>query len=72
MEAFTDKIIEDAVGQFGAESVLSGDYDIVLDRSTVRSLLQVYSSVFFATSVLKKMSFLEGKIGEKYSATILR
>lgn len=65
LEAFTDKIIEDAVGQFGAESVLSGDYDIVLDRSTVRSLLQVYSSVFFATSVLKKMSFLEGKIGEK-------
>lgn len=65
LEAFTDKIIEEAVSQFGADSVPSGEYDVVLDKKAARSLLSVFSGVFCATTVLKKMSFLEGKIGEK-------
>lgn len=65
LEAFAKKLIEEAEGQFGATSIPSGEYDIVLDKSAMRSLLQVYSSIFCADVVLKKMSFLEGKIGEK-------
>ena len=65
LEKFADKIIEKAVSQFGADSIPSGEYKVVLDKGAVRSLLQVFSSIFCATSVLKKMSFLEGKIGEK-------
>lgn len=65
LESFVDKIIEKAVSQFGADSVPSGEYDIVLDKGAMRSLLSVFSGVFCATTVLKKMSFLEGKINEK-------
>lgn len=65
LEEFADKIIEKAVSQFGADSVPSGEYSVVLDKGAVRSLLQVFSNIFCATAVLKKMSFIEGKIGEK-------
>ena len=65
LDTFTDKLIDKAVSQFGAQSVTSGVYNIVLDKGCVRSLLSAYSGVFCATSVLKKMSFLDGKIGEK-------
>ena len=65
LDSFVDKIIEKAVSQFGAEPVPSNTYDIVLDKGCVNSLLSAYSGVFCANSVLKKMSFLEGKIGEK-------
>jgi PmbA protein len=65
LEKFTDKIIEDAVSQFGADSVPSNKYNVVLDKGAVRSLLGAYAGVFCADTVLKKMSFLEGKIGEK-------
>lgn len=65
LDSFVDKIIEKAVSQFGAESVSSGTYDIVLDKGCVTSLLSAYSGVFCANSVLKKMSFLEGKIDQK-------
>lgn len=65
LEKFADKLIADTIDQFGAEPVSSKEYDVVLDKSAVRSLLQVYSSVFCADNVLKKVSFLEGKIGEK-------
>jgi PmbA protein len=65
LDSFVDNIIEKAVSQFGAQPVSSGNYDIVLDKGCVRSLLSAYSGVFCANSVLKKMSFLEGKIGEK-------
>lgn len=65
LEKFTNKIVEDAVNQFGAESIPSGKYDVVLDKGAVRSLVGAYAGVFCADSVLKKMSFLEGKVGEK-------
>lgn len=65
LDSFTDKIIEEAVSKFGADSVSSGDYDVVLDKDAARNLLSVFSGVFCATTVLKKMSFLEGKINEK-------
>lgn len=65
LDKFADKLIEKAVSQFGAEQVPSGEYDIVLDKNAVRSLLGVYSQVFCADYVLKKMSFLEDKVGQK-------
>ena len=65
LDKFVNNIIEKAVSQFGAQPVNSGVYDIVLDKGCVRNLLSAYSGVFCANNVLKKMSFLEGKIGEK-------
>ena len=65
LDKFTDKIIEDAVSQFGAESVPSDKYNVVLDKGAVRSLLGAYSGVFCADTVLKKMSFLDGKLDQK-------
>ncbi len=65
LDKFTDKIIEDAVSTFGAGPVASGSYDVVLDSGVVRDLLGAYSGLFCADRVIKKMSFLDGKIGEK-------
>ncbi len=53
--------VNDTVGKFGAEPIVSGAYRTVVKNSVVRSLLSAFSSVFSAESVIRKMSFLEGK-----------
>ncbi len=65
IKGFADKLIEDCVSQFGADSIPSGSYDVVLDRDSLRGLMGAYSSAFCADSVLKNMSFLKDKLDEK-------
>ena len=57
--------VEKAVSGFGAESIPSGSYPVVLDKKVVSSLLGAFSGIFAATQVLRNMSFLKGKLGEK-------
>lgn len=56
-------VVSDVVGKFGAEPIVSGNYKTVVKNSVVRSLLGAYSQVFSAETVIRKMSFLEGKEG---------
>ena len=65
LDKFADKLIDDAVSQFGADSIPSGNYDIVLDKDALRGLMGAYSSAFCADSVLKNMSFLKDKLDTK-------
>ena len=65
LDKFADKLIDDAVSQFGADSIPSGSYDVVLDRDALRGLMGAYSSAFCADSVLKNMSFLKDKLETK-------
>ena len=65
------RAVETALAKLGAEAVPSGKYNIILDSSTMRSLLGVYSSIFSARSAFLKTTLLAGKEGEKIASDIL-
>ena len=56
--------VESAVSTFGADSITSGAYPVVLDKKVVSSLLGAFANIFSAEAVLKNMSFLKDKVGE--------
>ena len=62
------KAIRSAVDFFGAKSVTSGDYPILLDRRCVASLLAFYIGQFSAKAVQKKMSLFAGKLGTQVAS----
>ena len=64
VEETVDKAVSGALGKLGADTVPSGKYDIIMDSSTVQSLLSTYSSVFSARSAYLKTTLLAGKEGE--------
>ncbi len=53
------------VDQLGAKTVASRNYNIVFDNYTSSEILGILKQSFYADSVYKKKSLLEGKIGEK-------
>lgn len=65
----TDKlandVVSDVVNKFGAAPIVSGQYKTVVKNSVVRSLLGAFAGVFSAETVIRKMSFLEGKEGSQ-------
>lgn len=65
LDALAKEAVDSAVLSFGAESIVSGAYPVVLDKKVVSSLLGAFSNVFSADAVLKNMSFLKDKLGEK-------
>lgn len=65
LEEELDKLIAKVNDKFAAQTVLSNKYKVVLDSDVVCDLLSVYSSIFSAKAVIRKLSFLEGKLGEK-------
>ena len=64
VEETVEKAVSGALGKLGADSVPSGRYNIIMDSSTVQSLLHTYASVFSARSAYLKTSLLAGKEGE--------
>lgn len=65
------RAVDTALSKLGASPVESGKYNIILDASTMRNLLSVYSSVFSARSAYLKTTLLAGKEGEKIASDIL-
>lgn len=65
LDALATEAVTGAVASFGAESISSGTYPVVLDKKVVSSLLDAFSNIFSANSVLKNMSFLKDKLGEE-------
>ena len=59
-----DKAVSGALSKLGADTVPSGKYNIIMDSSTVESLLHTYASVFSARSAFLKTTLLAGKEGE--------
>lgn len=64
-----DKIIKEALDKalftLGAESPLTGQYEVVLHSDVTTQILQAFSSVFSAEAAMKKMSILVDKVGSK-------
>lgn len=65
LNSIAEKAVKQAVGGFGAQSIPSGKYRVVIDKKVVSNLLSAFSSVFSAESILKNLSFLKDKIGGK-------
>lgn len=56
--------VENALMQFNASAVDSGEYRILLRNDAAGDLLSAFSSMFFAERVQKGLSLLQGKLGE--------
>lgn len=65
VDKLASSVVNDTVSKFGAEPIVSGNYKTIIKNSVARSLLGAFSSVFSAETVIRKMSFLEGKEGTK-------
>ena len=63
-----DKAVESALAKLGADTVASGKYDVILDKSTLRNLLSTYAEVFSARSAYLKTTLLADKEGEVVAA----
>ena len=59
-----DKAVSGALSKLGADTVPSGKYNIIMDSSTICSLMERYASVFSARSAYLKTTLLAGKEGE--------
>ena len=56
--------VENALMQFNASTVDSGEYRILLRNDAAGDLLSAFSSMFFAERVQKGLSLLTGKLGQ--------
>lgn len=65
LEELANQAVDSATSTFGAKSIPSGSYRVVLDKKVVSSLLGAFANVFSAESVLKNMSFLKDKLNEE-------
>ncbi|MDE7106177.1 MAG: TldD/PmbA family protein [Anaeroplasmataceae bacterium] len=64
LDSLAKDAVDSAVSTFGADSIPSGAYPVVLDKKVVSSLLGAFANVFSAEAVLKNMSFLKDKVGQ--------
>jgi len=67
-DKFAQKVVKDAVSQFGAETVKSGSYPIILRNEVFIDILSTFSSTFSAENVQKGLSLFKDKLGEKVAA----
>ncbi len=58
------RAVEEACSMFGAATIESGSYPIILRHDIAATFLGVFSSSFSAENVHKGMSLLKGKVGE--------
>ena len=63
--ALAKKVVSDTVSEIGGEPLPSGNYRVVVKNSVIKSLLGAFSNVFSAEALIRKMSFLDGKLDTK-------
>lgn len=59
------KAVDEAVSLFGADTVVSKEYPIILRKDVAAQLLATFSSSFSAENVQQGMSLLKGKLGQE-------
>ena len=60
--------VEEAVSLFGAESLPSDKYPVILRHDVAAKMLSTFSSTLSAEKVQKGMSLFKGKLGEKVAS----
>ena len=66
-----EKAVSGALSKLGADTVPSGRYDVIMDSSTICSLMQTYATVFSARSAYMKTTLLAGREGEEVASRVL-
>ena len=59
------KAVERPLASIGAKSIPSGKYPVVFESSQFISLMSCFSSMFSADALIKKLSLLDGKLGQR-------
>ena len=59
------KVTKKTVDMIGASPVESGVYPVIFEKEAMQSILMGFFSMFSGESVLRHLSALEGKVGEK-------
>lgn len=62
---------KDVIEKFGAKSVKTGKYKVILRNNVVADMLETFAPVFSADSVQKGISLLKDKIGEQIASDIV-
>jgi Predicted Zn-dependent proteases and their inactivated homologs len=63
--------VENALMQFSASTVDSGEYRVLLRNDAAADLLQAFSPMFFADQVQKNLSLLSGKLHEPIASPLV-
>jgi PmbA protein len=62
------KSVEEAISKFGAKSVPTDKYKVILRYDAAASLLATFSSIFSSDAAQKGLSMLKGKVGTKIAS----
>ncbi len=74
-EEYKDKLIEesvgDAIGMLEAETIESGNYEVILRNNVVADMFSYFLPIFLGSTVQKNLSLMKGKIGQKVAVDFL-
>ncbi len=65
VDGMIDKAIRMAVDMFDAKPVATGEYPVIIENSAMISLLSSFSGMFGGETHLKKVSPIQGKLGQQ-------
>ena len=73
-EEYKDMLIEESAGDaltmLGAESIASGNYEIILRNNVAADMFSSFLPIFLGSTVQKNLSLMKGKIGQKVAVNI--
>ncbi|MCF8008911.1 MAG: TldD/PmbA family protein [Halanaerobiales bacterium] len=70
-DEFVKELVKDAVDQFGAESINSDKYPVILKNEVFVNILSTFSSTLSAENVQKGLSLFKGKLNKKVASNIV-
>ena len=70
-DALAKKVVDAACSRFGAVTVASGKYPIVIDGKVFYEFLSAFSPIFSAKNAQKGLSRLAGKEGQKIASSLV-
>lgn len=65
LERIVKESTESALSQLGAGDIKTGNYPVVFKRDVATEILSAFTSIFSGDAVLKKMTILADKVGQK-------
>lgn len=66
-----EEAVKEALSQFGAKSIASGSYEVVIRNKESASLLQCFAPNFSSENVQKNLSKLKGKANETVASSVV-
>lgn len=71
LDDLAKKAVKNGAETIGAEEIPSGKYKAILNNEVMYTLLETYSSVFYAEAAQKGLSLLNGKEGEVIASELI-